>query len=44
MTPPLWVDAQGRPRPTRPCPPCQREIPVTRWPVQTQPTQPRRPF
>jgi hypothetical protein len=44
MTPPLWVDEQGQPRPTRPCPRCQREIPVNRWPVRTLRTQGWRPY
>ena len=34
MTPPLWLDESGHPRPTRPCPKCQREIPINRWPYQ----------
>ena len=33
MTPPRWVDEQGRVCPTRPCPKCQRVIPVNRWPA-----------
>jgi hypothetical protein len=44
MSPPLWVDEQGRPRPTRPCPRCQREIPVNRWPVKTLATTKRWPY
>jgi hypothetical protein len=44
MSPPLWVDEHGRPRPTRPCPRCQREIPVNRWPVKTLPTTKRWPY
>ena len=44
MSPPIWVDEHGHPRPTRPCPTCQRVIPVNRWPVKTLPTQPRRPY
>jgi integrase len=30
MTPPIWLDAAGRPRPTRACWTCGREVPVTR--------------
>ena len=44
MTPPLWVDEQGRARPTRPCPRCQREIPVNLWPTRTLRTQGWRPY
>ena len=44
MSPPIWVDEQGRPRPTRPCLRCQREIPVNRWPVKTLPTTKRWPY
>jgi hypothetical protein len=39
MSPPRWVDEQGRPRPTRLCPRCHREIPVNRWPARTLRTQ-----
>lgn len=28
MTPPTWLDEQGRSRPKRPCPRCGREIAV----------------
>jgi hypothetical protein len=44
MTPPRWVDEQGRPRPTRPCPTCGRVIPVNRWPVKTLATTKRWPY
>lgn len=44
MSPPRWVDERGRPRPTRPCPRCQREIPVNRWPVKTLATTKRWPY
>jgi hypothetical protein len=44
MSPPRWVDEQGRVCPTRPCPKCQRVIPINRWPVKTLPTQKRRPY
>jgi hypothetical protein len=44
VSPPLWVDEQGRPRPTRPCPQCQRGIPVNRSPVKTLPTAKRWPY
>ena len=30
MTPPIWLDADGRRRPTRACWTCGREVPVTR--------------
>ena len=29
MTPPRWVDEEGRELPTRPCPACGRVIPFT---------------
>jgi len=44
MTPPLWLDESAHPRPTRPCPKCQREIPISRWPVKTLPTTKRWPY
>jgi hypothetical protein len=28
MTPPVWLDEAGKPRPTRPCPQCGRVAPV----------------
>ena len=43
MTPPRWVDEQGRELPTRPCPKCQRVIPVNRWPAQAGAIR-RRPY
>ena len=43
MTPPRWVDEQGRELPTRPCPKCQRVIPVNRWPAKAGAIQ-RRPY
>jgi hypothetical protein len=30
VTPPIWLDAAGRRRPTRTCWTCGREVPVTR--------------
>ena len=44
MTPPLWIDERGRPRPTRSCPRCQRDIPINRWPTRTLRTQGWRPY
>ena len=35
MTPPIWVDQQGRRRPTYPCPRCGREAPRDRYPLST---------
>jgi len=43
MTPPRWVDEDGQPCPTRPCPTCGRVIPVNRWPVKTLATTKRWP-
>ena len=44
MSPPRCVDEHSRPYPTRPCPRCQRVIPVNRWPVQTLATTRRWPY
>jgi len=44
MTPPRWVDEQGRSCPTRQCPTRGRVIPVNRWPVQTLATTTRWPY
>ncbi len=31
MTPPIWLDEQGRHCPTSPCPRCGREAPIFRF-------------
>ncbi len=31
MTPPIWLDEHGQPRPTRRCPRCGREAPIFRF-------------
>jgi len=33
MVPPIWLDEQGRQRPTRACPRCGREAPLYRFPI-----------
>ena len=43
MTPPRWVDDDGREVPTRRCPKCQRVIPVNRWPAKAGAIR-RRPY
>ena len=34
MTPPIWLDERGQPRPKRPCPYCGREIAVLSIPTE----------
>jgi len=35
VTPAIWVDAEGRRRPTYPCPRSGREAPRDRYPLST---------
>ncbi len=44
MTPPRWVDDDGRVSQTRPCPRCGRVIPVKRRKVEPAPGFRRRPY
>ena len=34
LTPPIWLDERGQPRPKRPCPTCGREIAVVTFPPE----------
>jgi hypothetical protein len=35
MTPPIWRDDHGNPRPTRPCPKCGAVTLIHRWSART---------
>ena len=37
MTPPIWLDAAGRPRPTRACWTCGREVAPMRFRAERSP-------